>query len=351
MKRSLVAVTVLLATASVAFAQSALSTAASRPTIRPVDVVTLKSGERIVGELLERSDSGVVIRSRVLGRVAIAAEDVASVSDALDEATPRPSQAVAGDTGSAEVTPVSPLSAATPPPAGDRGLFGTGFLKDWARQIELGFSGATGTTDALSVNTQANVSYESKAFRSTIGASYFLDKSDGTTGRNQSRVFGTIDRRINDGPFFVFGRAEYDNDALIELENRLGVFAGPGYEFVKNAKYELLGRVGVGYTTQFGGGSAMGSYDESRVEGLIGLDAKWVINATSSVVASAYYTPSLADFNAEGRVVSTIAYQADFATYRGLAFKTGIEHDYEFRTPGDDEHNNFKYFANLVFKL
>lgn len=353
------ATTILLLTvwAAPAIAQPALSPAepttapSTAPATQPASVVTLRTGERVAGTIVERDAERVVVESRALGRVTIVAAEVESIAHtplavaaATQPAAP-PGDAVAGD-----LTPVSPLSTAPPPPPGDRGLFGTGVLKDWARQVELGFSGASGTTDSISINTQANASINNDVYRSTLGASYFFDESDGTVGRNQTRVFGTVDRRLGGGPWFVFGRSQYDNDSLQNWENRISVYGGPGYEFYKRPEFELLGRVGVGYTTEFGGTYPDG-YDYNRVEALVGLDGKWKINATSGLVFSSYYTPSIEDFMAEGRVVTTFAYQADFATYRGLGFKTGFEHAYEFRTAGDDEHNNWKYFANLVFKL
>ena len=359
---------VLLAAAAAARGQSALSTAtpppmpATRPASQPTTrasgpIVILKSGERIVGPIVERTDDAVVVDSRLLGRVTLANDDVETILEnaRLDDArdvvaanTRRPSaDDVAGAKGPA---PVSPLSAAAPPPPGDPGLFDTGFLVGWARQFEFGFSGASGTADSLSVDAQLNASISNDVYRSTLGASYFYANADGTVGQNQTRAFATADRRLNGGPYFVFGRAQYDNDSLQVWENRVSVYGGPGYEFIKNDTYELLGRVGIGYTVEFGGNVPAG-YDESRVEGLVGVDGKWRINDTSSFVFSIYYTPSLERFMDEGRVVTTLAYQADFATYRGLAFKTGLEHAYEFKTPGDDEHNDWKYFANLVFKL
>ena len=328
---------------------------ATAPATQPASVVTLKTGERVAGTIVERDDERVVVDSRTLGRVTIATEEVESIAPA---ATPTPIAVAAAtqpaaapvDAIAGDLTPISPLSTAPPPPPGDRGLFGTGALKDWARQVELGFSGASGTTDAISINAQVNASISNDVYRSTLGASYFFDDSNGTVGRNQTRVFGTADRRIDAGPYFVFGRAQYDNDALQNWQNRISVYGGPGYEFYKRPTFELLGRVGLGYTFEFGG-NVPGNYDETRLEALVGLDGKVTINATSGLVFSVYYTPSLDRFGDEGRVVSTVAYQADFATYRGLAFKAGVEHAYEFRTAGDDEHNNWKYFANLVFKL
>lgn len=324
------------------------------PATQPVNVITLKTGERVAGTIVEQDDERVIVESRTLGRVTIATgevETIASTPVTVLAAT-QPTPAAVDDAGgvASEFTSVSPLSIAPPPPPGDRGLFGTGFLKDWARQFELGFSGSSGNNESLSGNAQFNASISNDTYRSTLGLGYFLDESNGTIGRNNGRAFGTVDRRLDGGPWFVFGRTQYDYDDLQNWRNRYSLYGGPGYEFYKRPTLELLGRVGVGYTIEWDG-LYPDDYDKGRLEALVGLDGKWKLNDTSSVVFSSYYTPSIENFGDEGRIVTTAAYQADFATYRGLGFKTGFEHSYEFRTAGDDEHNNWKYFANLVFKL
>jgi hypothetical protein len=75
-----------------------------------------------------------------------------------------------------------------------------------------------------------------------------------------------------------------------------------------------------------------------------------VIDPTQTIIGSIYYYPSVEDLNI-GRVVSTLAYQADLSQSQGLAFKAGVEHTYELQPAGDDSRNNLKYFANIVLKL
>lgn len=289
----------------------------------PRTVIT-NSGERVTGSLISRSEKEIVIDSASLGTVTVSAANI---------------QSVIGPDGQPEAyTPVA-----------DPGLFGTGILSGWTRSFEGGLTGTSGTTDSTAINAQFHADNDNESYRAVLGAWYFLTRDNDSSSTNQTRVFGTYDKKINGGPWFVFGRAQYDNDSNQLWENRVSVFAGPGYEFVKHERYELLGRAGLGYTHEFGGNTP-DDYDDSRFEALFGLDGKWTIDANQRVVWSSYYFPSLESLD-QGRIVSGIAYEADLWRAKGLGFRTGVEHTYEFKTPGDDEHNNYKYFANIRLKM
>ncbi len=308
----------LLCTAAVLSA-SAIASADNAPR-----TVITKSGERVTGSVISRSEKEIVIDSATMGTVAVSAANV---------------DQVVGPDGKAE--PYTPVA--------DPGLWGTGLLSGWKRSLEAGVSGVEGTTDSVSLNAMFNANVDNDEYLASFGAWYFLTSDNNGTSRNQTRVFGDYGKKIDGGPWFIWGRGQYDNDSLALWENRVSGFAGPGYEFIKKDTYELTGRAGLGYTHEFGGNTPDG-YDDSRFEALIGVDGKWIIDANQSLVYSSYYYPSLENFS-YGRVISTIGYLADLSKKDGLAFHAGMEHDYDFITPGDDDHNNWKYFANIVLKM
>lgn len=286
--------------------------------------VILKTGERVTGSVVSRSEKDIVIDSAAMGTVTIGAANIDSVI---------------GPDGKPEgYTPVA-----------DPGLFGTGLLSGWTRQFELGINGTAGTTDSTAINAQFNATTNNDEYRSTFGAWYFLTTDNDGASVNQTRVYGTYDKKIDGGPWFVFGRAQYDNDSIQLWENRVSAFAGPGYEFIMKDNYELVGRAGLGYTHEFGGNTP-DDYDDSRFEALIGFDGKWKIDSDQSFAYGSYYYPSLESLD-QGRIVSYAAYQIDVMKSKGMGIRAGVEHTYEFLTPGDDEHNNFKYYMNWFMKM
>lgn len=301
--------------------------ASTQPTDALPRSIQLKSGERVTGVITARSSEAITIDSAALGKVTLKQE-------LIDK--------VIGPDG-------KPEGYVEPPPPVDGGMFKTGLLSGWARTFEAGFSGTSGTTDTMTLNAKFAASTDNPKYRATLIASYGFTYDTGDITRNQTRVLGTYDKRLHDGPWFLFARGQYDNDSMQNWENRISAFGGPGCEFIRNPKFELLGRVGLGETFEFGGTYPDG-YEQTRLEALVGIDFKWVIDPTQTLVSSFYYYPTLEDFD-YGRFVTTLAYQVDLNQSKGIAFKAGIEHTNELRTAGDDEHNNFKFFTNIVVKL
>lgn len=231
-------------------------------------------------------------------------------------------------------------------PEVEPGLFGTEFLAGWTKRFELGLAGSGGNTESLAFNTGLTFNTDRDGYRAEIGGRYFLSSNDGDRSRNEVRVYGTYDKKFEGTPWFVFGRVQYDYDEFQAWENRVSVFVGPGYEFVKKEKYELIGRVGIGVAQDFGNEAT----DEFRVEALIGVDGKWKVADNQALTYSIYYFPSLSDFN-DGRTLTQLGYLIDLNTAKGISLKLGLEHEYEQRTADSAEHNDWKYFVNLLVRF
>jgi hypothetical protein len=102
----------------------------------------------------------------------------------------------------------------------------------------------------------------------------------------------------------------------------------------------------VGATQDFGNELT----DDFRPEAFLGIDGKWKVAGNQNVVYSVYYYPSLEDLN-DGRLRTQLGYSIDIDRAANMAVKLGIEHEYERRTTGEVNHNDWKYFANLLMKF
>jgi putative salt-induced outer membrane protein YdiY len=241
----------------------------------------------------------------------------------------------------AQETPASPEVPAVEP-----GLLGTEFMAGWTKQFELGLAGSGGNTDSLAFNSALTFSTDKDGYRAELGARYFLTTNDGDRNRNEVRVYGTYDKKFEGSPWFVFGRVQYDYDEFQAWENRASAFFGPGYEFVKKENYELIGRVGLGVAQDFGNDAT----DEFRVEALLGIDGKWKVTEGQEFTYSIYYFPSLSDF-ADGRTLTQLGYLIALNEAKGISLRLGLEHEYEQRTANSSDHNDWKYFVNLLVKF
>ncbi|MFT3787457.1 MAG: DUF481 domain-containing protein [Tepidisphaeraceae bacterium] len=307
---ALIAAVTLTAIPALALAQSAA----------PV-TVKLKTGETLTGQFVERGKTSAVFHSDSVGDVTIPAAQIDSVN------------------GAAYVPTSSP------------GMFGSDFLPGWTHSFDLGLNGQNGSTESLALNTGIDFATtdEITDYRSKFGARYWLTNSDGNKSQNAFRAYANYDKYLPsvDPKFFVFGYGQYDFDEFQSFENRISVFAGPGYDFVKKDDYTMSGRVGFGVTDDFGDPAT----DDFRFELMAGVDGKWNIEGDKQFMTySIYYFPSLEDFN-DGRIVTQVAYNAAIDRAKGIYLKAFGEHKYEFRTADTTDHNNWKYGLNILVKF
>jgi putative salt-induced outer membrane protein YdiY len=307
----------------------AVAALAALPTVALADgpvTVKLKNGETVTGTFTSRGATTAQLKSAGLGVVNIPVAQIDSI--------------------------VGPNAVAMPyTPLPEAGLFGTDFLSGWSKSFDLGFMGQNGASESLALNTGLDFATTDviSDYRSSFGARYWLASTDGDKSVNAFRAYGKYDQYIPsvDPKFFIFGYGQYDFDEFQSFYQRVSLYVGPGYDFVKKDNYTMTGRVGVGFSQDFGREAT----DDFRIEAYAGVDGKWVIEAEKQFFTySMYYFPSLEDFS-DGRIVSNLAYEAVIDQAKGITVRAFFEHKYEFRTPDDTDHNNYKYGLNVGVKF
>lgn len=305
----------------------ALAIVATAPVVASAQVastttIKLKTGESLTGQFVQRGKNTAVFKSDTVGTVSVPVAQIDSVN------------------GEAYV------------PTAEVGVFGSDFLAGWNRSFDLGLLGQSGgSSESIAFNTGLDFLTGDSItdYRAAFGARYWLSTNDGDKSQNAFRAYGKYDKylpNINDR-FFVFGWGQYDFDEFQSFYQRISGFGGAGYDFVKKEDYTMSGRAGLGFSQDFGNELT----DDFRFEAMIGVDGKWTIDPNKQYLTySSYYFPSLEDF-ADGRIVSTLAYEAVIDHANGIALKAFTEHKYEFRTADDSQHNNWKYGVNLVVKF
>jgi putative salt-induced outer membrane protein YdiY len=311
------------------------------------DRVTLTNGDVLTGTVVSRDQDQVVIEHAVLGAVTIPMAQVAAIAVAGEAAAPGAEAAVAEvKAQAAEGAPVAPVAAAdaaTEIDAPTPGLFGTNFLAGWTRQLELGATGSEGNTEELSLRAALNLDYEDDRDRWKISGLYYRSESANITTRNEFTGEIVKDWLIPDEDYFFFATAKYEYDQFQAWENRVSGFAGVGYQFHKDDKWDLLGRVG------FGGNYEFGDVNDFTPEALLGLE--YNLRIKDGQVFSAYTTffPALDPFFGEFRNLTGVAYTLEIDRNAGLALKLGLENEYESDVEPGEKHNDLKYFVSLVW--
>ncbi len=214
-------------------------------------------------------------------------------------------------------------------------------LRGWNGSITLGLSGSEGNTESLNFRVDVAGERLTEEIETRLSLSYRYGQDDGDENENRFEARARNDWRFEDSRWRFFVEAAYFHDEFQVWRNAASVFAGPGYEIIRNDRTQLVGRVGVG-----GRYEDDGPAEGFKPEGLVGLDFSHQITERQRVTARATYFPSFDDFG-EFRLENQAAWEILVDPEVNLLLKVGIEHRYDSQ-PGDDfEENDIDYFITL----
>ena len=284
------------------------------------DEILLTGGDRLVGEIIERTDDVVVLSHPVLGRLEVPVGAIVRIVSDGDDHEP-------GDP--AVPAPAAP-DAPPPPPA-------------WTSRFRLGAGGSFGNTDTQTVQAAAAATRETDHARTTLDAAYYFGSSDGDRTDNRFSAGIEHDWLRPDSRWFSFASARYDFDEFQSWEHRLGGHAGVGYEAWSTERLDLRLRAGGGVVKE------LGSRDEDlRPEGLLGADLAWRITARQSLEVGTRFHPDLGDVG-EFRAVSSVSWSWLVNDEAKMSLHTGVEHEYQSVVDPGNDHNDWRIVAGLQF--
>jgi putative salt-induced outer membrane protein YdiY len=267
------------------------------------ETIKLKNGNELDGKVLERTDDVLVLQHENLGRLEI---------------------------------PTSQLALET----SKAGMFGTGFLRDWERRLEVGVNGAQGNSDFFNVLGGLSLGFENDYHRWAIEARYRLNEKDGEKSAHSAFASVAKDWLHPGRLWFPFLETRYDYDEFQDWDHRLSGTAGVGYTFLDRKRFELLGRAGLGASRTWG------SEDERIApEALLGLEGDWAIAERQKL---SFYTKLFLDLAETGEYRNLSGAAWVIALNDELSLKLGAENRYESRVEGDAERNDLRYVGSLL---
>jgi putative salt-induced outer membrane protein YdiY len=283
------------------------------------DKVRLKNGDVVTGEIVDTSSAGLVLEHEVLGKLNISADQV-----------------------DAQVEGDEKLSAPTAPPR--PGLFGTGVLAGWTKQLQFGFNGASGNTEDTDLLAGLRGDYADETKRWKFDSGYFRSSEDGEDTKNQAFATLLRDLLFSGKKYFVFAASRYDYDRFEDWDHRLNLSAGIGYALLDRDKFDLRGRLGFAETKTFGSPGD----DEWDPEGLLGLEIEWVPADRQKLTAYNTFYPSL-KHGGEFRNLSGVDWSLLISDGLGLSLNLGVKNEYESDVAADTEKNDLVYHAALLY--
>ena len=291
------------------------------------ELLQLKNGDRVSGEIVGESSQHLVLDHPLLGQLVLNKADLVARSNS------------SANTINATQTPApaSPVKAAK--------AVGPGILNKISQRLEVGFSGATGNSRNSDLRLGYQRRSESTQRHSLLKSGYQRETSDGNTQENELFAELTYDWLMPESRWFRFGQGRYDWDDFEEWNSRISVSGGSGYYFIDRAGLRLAGRAGLGLTQTIGGEA-----DELDPEATVGVDANWQINPRQSLEFANNLALQL-DQPGELRNLTSLAWLIKLDQFNGIDLKFGINNEYESEPAGTSSTNDFKYNLSLTWQL
>ena len=320
-------------------------------------IVALSTGDAIRAKLVAAEGDSIVVEHPVLGRMTIARKSIASMAAAPEpkaddgpgstdetrvrqEAQPAANAAIDAPRAQDGVNPADDAAkAAAPPPPP--------IPSPWKLIFDGNVNYVNAANKQLDFRVAASAVYEVKDVdKWSNNAEYFFKVVDGGTTDNNLLVTSTYDRRFVSNPKWLwFGKGQAQWAPLESYEQRLSAWGGIGYEFLSLPPAKVIGKLGAGYSYEFGDQNQ--GYPQLYAE----VEWDWKISESQAIVGSFWITPDFADF-ADYLTLFRTEWTMKFADIPGLKLLGGVRWQYQSQVePADAIQNDIRLYAGLRYEI
>jgi hypothetical protein len=326
-------------------------------------IVALSSGDAIKAKLVSETANEIVIEHPVLGKVTIARKQVASIAavppSEAAKATGQDAGGVDADRLRMEAQPAANDASDAPRPQGevnpgdDAAKAGNAppppppVPSPWKLLFDGNVNYVNAANKQMDFRVAASAIYEVKDVdKWSNNVEYFFKLVDGSTTDNNLLVTSTYDRRLTSNPkwlWFVKGQGQMA--PLESYEQRLSAWGGIGYEFLTAPPATLLGKIGAGYSYEFG------DQNEGYPQLYAALEWDWKISENQAIVGSYWITPDFADFT-DYLMLFRTEWTMKIADVPGLKLLGGVRWQYQSQVePADAIQNDIRLYAGLRYEI
>jgi len=221
------------------------------------DQVVLKNGDRITGKIVAVGDGVLTLKGDQVGQITIAMKDIATfASDSpleihLKDGTVLNQPVIAADADRFAITEgpalrpqtfsLADVTSINPPPKPQ---------PKWTGSISGAVTSTHGNTKAEAVSASVNVVRRSEKDRTTAAADYGRSEQRNRTTKEDDTTEDWWRARAQydyffSKKFFGFGNVRYERDAIADLDRRVVVGGGGGYQWIENAKTSFSTNLGL----------------------------------------------------------------------------------------------------------
>jgi len=318
------------------------------------DEILLKNGDRLSGKIQNLVDGKLTFEAEAAGKVTINLSDIETISSDepvevnLKDKTAfkqKISSAEAGrfaiegnETTKAQEFVVADIVSINPP------------KPKWTGDIAVGITSTHGNTKTEMISANANFSKRTEKDRMTLSTDYAKgEQEDPDTGEDVTiedwwRVKGKYDYFLSKKLYaYVDGR--YEKDAVANLDRRVIVGAGAGYQWIES---EIMN-----FSSELGLASLYEKYDDgtdsnSDITMQVGYNFDRKLRKDIKFVHDLTYYPRIDKFS-DYYLTTTAGVRADLTEKFFMTFKAILNYD---RTPAVGAHRtDVKYFFGLGYRF
>jgi len=318
------------------------------------DEIHLKNGDRLTGKINNLVGGKLVFNSDAAGKVTVNLADIQTFSSdepikvnlkdgtgltqKIISAVPDRFTIEGTDTTKAQEFAVSDIESINPP------------IPRWTGDISAGLTITHGNTETETVSASANFAKRTEKDRTTVNADYAKgEQRDKDTGEDVViedwwRAKAKYDYFFSKKLYaYVDGR--YEKDAVAELDRRVIVGLGAGYQWIESGD--------MNFSSELGLASLYEKFDNqtdsnSEISLQVGYNFDMMIRKNIKFVHDLTYYPSIDKFS-DYFLTTTAGVRADLTETFFATFKTIFNHD---STPAAGSHeSDIKYFFGLGYRF
>lgn len=306
------------------------------------DRVVLSSGEVLLGHVLAETDESVTLLHNVLGEVTLPRDRVTEVT--LAPASPSVLAQTSQAAHAAALAAASTISLRQPAPEAEAEPEEP--KVKWESRIELGANGQSGNSDTTSLFAAFGTKRTDDVSTFLVEATYRLTTDDGDTTANRFFARERFERRLTkpESRWSAYIQATQEFDEFKDYDFRWTLTVGPQYDIIRGDKTLWNVYAGLGAAQELGG-----SDEDVKFIGLLGTFVEHKFNDRVTISARGEYEPVLEDFD-DYILRGNAALNVSLNDSGSLKLSLGVADEYQSE-PGNAEHNDFYYYATIVYSF
>jgi len=298
------------------------------------DTIRLVGGDILQGTIVSESDTSVTLDHAALGRIEIARDRIAEVEKSVPAAVATP----AASGASPAPVPTAVLPAPAPPaPAKPDGA--------WKFSLSLAMTGSKNEVGSnWNIRAAAGARRVTEEDRTTLTSEYYFQTADGAETDNNFLAQILQEYMFKGSKWELFLQSTHQNDEFQAWEQRLGLYAGPGYRLFEGDDFKMKLRGGFGASYEF-------PTETWTPEILLGEELAWTIDDRSQLTHGFEVYPDVERFG-EYRFLTRVDYEIALTAKKDLRATAGVRDVYDsYVEPGGDSTNDLKMYVGLKYEF